>query len=125
VAVIVPFLGRYGWDRDELYFLSAAKRPALGYVDFPPLVAWLGLLVRALFGDSLDALRLSCLALMVVADVLVVLMARELGGRWRAQLLAGGVWAFSPYALGAGSIFHPTGSTCSAGSPSCTSSCGR
>ena len=23
VAVIVPFVGRYGWDRDELYFLSA------------------------------------------------------------------------------------------------------
>jgi hypothetical protein len=21
VAVIAPFLGRYGWDRDELYFL--------------------------------------------------------------------------------------------------------
>lgn len=107
-AVIVPFLGRYGWDRDELYFLSAAERPALGYVDFPPLVAWLGWVVHALFGDSLDALRLSCLALTMVAVVLVALMARELGGGRGAQLLAGGIWAFSPYALGAGSIFHPT-----------------
>jgi 4-amino-4-deoxy-L-arabinose transferase-like glycosyltransferase len=108
VAVIVPFLGRYGWDRDELYFLSAAKRPALGYVDFPPLVAWLGWLVHAVFGDSLDALRLTGVVLMVVADVLVVLMARELGGGRGGQLLAGVIWAFSPYALGAGSIFHPT-----------------
>ncbi len=108
VAVIAPFLGRYGWDRDELYFLSAAKRPALGYVDFPPLVAWLGWVVHALFGDSLVALRAICIALVVVADVLVVLMARELGGGCGAQVLAGAVWAFSPYALGAGSIFHPT-----------------
>jgi hypothetical protein len=108
VAVIVPFLGRYGWDRDELYFLSAAKRPALGYVDFPPLVAWLGWLVQAAFGDSLDALRSTDVALMVVVDVLVVLMARELGGGRGGQLLAGAIWAFSPYALGAGSIFHPT-----------------
>jgi 4-amino-4-deoxy-L-arabinose transferase-like glycosyltransferase len=106
--VIVPFLGRYGWDRDELYFLSAAKRPALGYVDFPPLVAWLGWLVHALFGDSLVALRATCIALMVVADILVVLMARELGGGRGGQLLTGAVWALSPYALGAGSIFHPT-----------------
>jgi hypothetical protein len=29
-AVQLPFIGRYGWDRDELYFLSAARRPALG-----------------------------------------------------------------------------------------------
>jgi 4-amino-4-deoxy-L-arabinose transferase-like glycosyltransferase len=106
--VIVPFLGRYGWDRDELYFLSAAKRPALGYVDFPPLVAWVGWLVHALFGDSLVALRATCIALMVVADILVVLMARELGGGRGGQLLTGTVWALSPYALGAGSIFHPT-----------------
>jgi hypothetical protein len=108
LAAIVPFLGRYGWDRDELYFLSAAKRPALGYVDFPPLVAWLGWVVDAVFGDSLVALRASCIALMVAADLLVVLMARELGGTRGAQLCAGGLWAFSPYALGAGSIFHPT-----------------
>ena len=37
VALTAPFMSRYGWDRDELYFLSAAHHPALGYVDFPPL----------------------------------------------------------------------------------------
>jgi 4-amino-4-deoxy-L-arabinose transferase-like glycosyltransferase len=115
--VIVPFLGRYGWDRDELYFLSAAKRPALGYVDFPPLVAWVGWLVHALFGDSLVALRATCIALMVVADILVVLMARELGGGRGGQLLTGGVWALSPYALEA----PASASRPSTRSPSCSS----
>ena len=35
-TVTAPFMARYGWDRDELYFLSASHHPALGYVDFPP-----------------------------------------------------------------------------------------
>jgi len=107
-AVVLPFLGRYGWDRDELYFLSAARRPSLGYVDFPPLTAWVGWLVHALAGDSLVALRLTSLAAMLVATVLVALIARELGAGLGAQAAAALVWALSPYGLGAGSLFHPT-----------------
>ncbi len=107
-AIQLPFLGRYGWDRDELYFLSAARRPALGYVDFPPLTAWIGWLVHAVAGDSLDALRLTCLAAGIGVIVLVALMVRELGGGWRAQLVAALGWALLPVALGSASIFHPT-----------------
>jgi hypothetical protein len=107
-AVAVPFLGRYGWDRDELYFLSAARRPALGYVDFPPLTAWLGWLVHALAVDSLVALRLTSLVAMMLTVVLVALIARDLGAGTGTQLAAALVWALSPYALGAGSLFHPT-----------------
>jgi len=107
-AVVLPFLGRYGWDRDELYFLSAARRPALGYVDFPPVTAWIGWLVRTVFGSSLDALRLTSLAAMLAATILVALMTRALGGGAGAQLGAALVWATSPYGLAAASIFHPT-----------------
>lgn len=107
-AIVVPFLGRYGWDRDELYFLSAAHRPTWGYVDFPPVTAWIGWAVHALFGDSLDALRLTSLAAMLAATILVALMARELGGGARTQAAAAFIWALSPYGLAAASIFHPT-----------------
>ncbi|HZQ65032.1 MAG TPA: glycosyltransferase family 39 protein [Gaiellaceae bacterium] len=106
-AVVAPFLGRYGWDRDELYFLSAARRPTWGYVDFPPLTAWIGWLVHTLFGDSLVALRLTSLAAMLGATVLVALIARELGAGPPTQVAATLAWALSPYALGAGSLFHP------------------
>jgi hypothetical protein len=107
-ATVAPFLGRYGWDRDELYFVSAARRPTWGYVDFPPLTAWIGWLVHAAAGDSLVALRLTSLAAMMLTVVLVALMARELGASLRTQTVAALVWALSPYALGAGSLFHPT-----------------
>jgi 4-amino-4-deoxy-L-arabinose transferase-like glycosyltransferase len=107
-AVAAPFLGRYGWDRDELYFLSASRRPAFGYVDFPPLTAWLAWLVRTLFGDSLVALRLTSLTAMMITVVLVALIARELGGGLATQAAAALVWGSSPYGLAGGSLFHPT-----------------
>ena len=50
-------MARYGWDRDELYFLAAARHPAFGYVDFPPVTAWIGWLVVNTAGASLVALR--------------------------------------------------------------------
>ncbi len=107
-AIELPFIGRYGWDRDELYFLSAARHPALGYVDFPPLTAWIGWFVHAVAGNSLVALRLTCLAAGIGVIVLIALMVRELGGGSRTQLAAAVVWALLPVALGSASIFHPT-----------------
>jgi hypothetical protein len=108
VAATVPFLSRYGWDRDELYFLSAAKRPSLGYVDFPPLTAWLAWLLHALAGDTLAVFRLTGLVAALGTIVLVALIARELGGGLSAQAAAALVAATSPYLLGSASIFHPT-----------------
>ena len=43
--------GRYGYFRDELYFLACADHLAWGYVDFAPLVAWITHLVRVTQGD--------------------------------------------------------------------------
>ena len=57
LAALVPalvglaFLGRYGWDRDELYFLEASHHLAFGYVDFPPLTAVVGRAVRGRVRD--------------------------------------------------------------------------
>lgn len=108
VAITAPFMSRYGWDRDELYFLSAAHHLALGYVDFPPLIAVVGWLVDQVAPHSLIALRITCLSAGAATVVLVALIARELGGGRRAQWLAALAWALTPYILGSASIFHPT-----------------
>jgi Dolichyl-phosphate-mannose-protein mannosyltransferase len=108
VALTAPFLGRYGWDRDELYFLTASRHLSLGYVDFPPLVALAAFATRHVAGNSLVALRVVCLACGAGTVLLVALTARELGGRIWAQFGAALAWAVTPFVLGSASIFHPT-----------------
>jgi hypothetical protein len=78
----------YGYLRDELYFIAASKRLALGYVDFPLFIAWLTALVRAVLGESLLALRFLPALAGATIVLLAGLMARELGGRRFAQVVA-------------------------------------
>lgn len=108
LALAAPFLSRYGWDRDELYFLQASRHLSLGYVDFPMMTALIGRLTIDLAGPSLVALRLTGVIAGMATVVLVALCARELGGGARAQALATGAFVVTPYCLGIGAIFHPT-----------------
>jgi len=88
VLLHLPGLYRYGYFRDELYFLDCARHLDWGYVDHAPLVAVYAK-VALLLGGSLPALR----ALPILAGTgtvaLTILIARQLGGGSFAQLLAG------------------------------------
>jgi 4-amino-4-deoxy-L-arabinose transferase-like glycosyltransferase len=108
LALSLPFLASYGWDRDELYFLQASRHLSLGYVDFPLITALIGRLTIDLAGPSLVALRLTGVTAGMLAVVLVALCTRELGGGFGAQLLAAFAFVLTPYGLGIGAIFHPT-----------------
>lgn len=80
--------GRYGYFRDELYYAACGQHLAWGYVDQAPLIALVARLSRALFGDSLYALRFFP-ALAAGAKILLTgWIVRELGGNRYAQLLA-------------------------------------
>lgn len=96
--------GRYGYFRDELYFLACARHPALGTVDHPPLIDWVTWLVVHTLGDSLWALRLVPAIAMAVVVVLCGWLARALGGGRFAQALAALVAALTPAFLAIGSI---------------------
>jgi hypothetical protein len=101
-AVLAQMLtnGRYGYFRDELYFLAASDHLAFGYVDFAPLTAWLTHASRMVFGDSLHAIRLLP-ALAFGANVLLTgYITRELGGKFWAMLLACGSVLMAPVILG-------------------------
>jgi hypothetical protein len=78
----------YGYFRGELYYVTAGERLDFGYVDFPPLVALVAALTRALFGDSLLALHVFPALAGAAVVVLAGLIARELGGGRFAQGLA-------------------------------------
>jgi len=102
VAVLVQMLtnGRYGYFRDELYYLAASDHLAFGYVDLAPLIAWLTHGSRVVFGDSLHAIRLLP-ALAFGAEVLLTgFITRELGGKRWAVLLGSGSVLLAPVILG-------------------------
>jgi hypothetical protein len=78
----------YGYFRDELYYVAAGEHLDLGYVDFPPLVAFVAAFTRSLFGDSLLALHVFPALAGAVVVVFAGIIARELGGGRFAQGLA-------------------------------------
>jgi hypothetical protein len=91
---------RYGYFRDELYYLVCAQHPAAGYVDQPPLSIWILGLVRALLGDSLVAIRLLPALAGAATVFLTGRIARELGGGRFAQVLGALAALIAPVFLG-------------------------
>lgn len=93
LALLVHLLtnGRYGYFRDELYYIACAQHLAFGYVDQPPLSILLLRLSEILLGNSLFAIRFLP-ALAGAATVAITgLIARELGGRaWAIALACAG-----------------------------------
>jgi len=106
-ALGLAFAGRYGWQRDELYYAVAGRHVQGGYVDFPPLTALLAWFDRQLFGDSLIGLRVLTLIAGALVVVLAAMIARELGGGRRAQTLAAVVVGFSPLLVATNNLFQP------------------
>ena len=103
VAVLLAVSGQYGFHGDEMYFVVAGQHPAFGYVDQPPLTPLLSAASVALLGVSPTAVRVLPALEMALVVVLIALMARDLGGSRRAQLIAAIVAALSGY-LGAGHL---------------------
>ena len=99
---------RYGYHRDELYFLAAGRRLAWGYPDQPPLTPAITRTVTAIAGDSLLALRTLSALMAAAVVVLTALLARELGGGRSAQVLAAATMAVSNVAL---VVFHVLSTT--------------
>jgi hypothetical protein len=93
----------YGFHGDEMYFVVAGQHPAFGYVDQPPLTPLLSAASVALLGVSPTAVRVLPALEMGLVVVLVALIARDLGGSRRAQVLAAIIAAVSGY-LGAGHL---------------------
>ncbi len=87
-AVVAANSNSYGYHRDELYFRLLGEHPAWGYVDQPPLTPLLARLMTEVFGDHLWALRIPGSLAIVATAILTALLARELGGRTGAQVLA-------------------------------------
>jgi hypothetical protein len=98
-------INHYGFFRDELYYIACGQHLAWGYVDQPPLVAFVAWFARHVLGTSLFATRL----LPVLAGAAVVYatgrIAAELGGGLFAQFLAAIAILFAPAYIAFDSFF--------------------
>ncbi|HWB68289.1 MAG TPA: glycosyltransferase family 39 protein [Mycobacteriales bacterium] len=106
--VLFALSGRYGYHRDELYFLACGRHLAWGYPDQPPLVPLLARAMSGIAPGSLVLLRLPSDLAAGGTVVLTAAIARELGAGRGGQLLAAGTMAASGFLLGSGHLLSTT-----------------
>lgn len=100
---------QWGYHGDELYFLAAGRHLNVSYADQPPLLPLMARLADSVFAGSLLGLRLPAIALTTAGVLVTALIARELGGRRRAQAMAAATYAVSPQvAIGGRLLVTPT-----------------
>jgi len=99
---------RYGYHRDELYFLQAGQHPALGYVDQPPLTPLAARAMAALTGNTLAGLRLLPAAVLAALVILAAAMSRLLGAGRAGQIIAALATATCGEYLAAAHLFSTT-----------------
>jgi hypothetical protein len=97
--VLATLLGEYGYFIDEFYYVACARRPALGYVDHPPLAPLVLAVTRSVLGDSLLAIRIAAFAAGAVIVWAAGRMSLEFGGRRWAALTTAAVVALAPGVL--------------------------
>src|SRR5262252_2214323 len=99
---------RYGYHRDELYFLQAGQHPALGYVDQPALTPLAARAMAALTGNTLVGLRLLPALLLAALVILAAAMSRLLGAGRTGQVVAALATAACGEYLGSAHLFSTT-----------------
>jgi hypothetical protein len=102
----MAFAGRYGFHRDELYFLDCARHLQGGYVDQPVLIPLLARITLTLFGVSLLGLRVWSALAVAMTVIIAGLIARELGGGKTAQGAAAFAVAIMPALIAGGHILE-------------------
>lgn len=107
LVVLLATASRYGFHRDELYFIVAGSHPAFGYPDQPPLVPLLSWGMHAI-SPSLTLLRTPSALASAATIVLAAFVAREVGGGRGAQVVAAASTSVSAFALAVGHFVTTT-----------------
>ncbi len=108
VVVLLLVAARYGYHRDELYFVAATDQLAWGYVDQPPFTIWVAWLADTIAPGSVVMLRVLPALTIGAVVILAGLITRRLGGGKRAVLLGAGAVAASGVFLAVGHLLSTT-----------------
>lgn len=96
--------GQYGFHRDELDFIMNARQLDWGYVSYPPITPLFARIGLELFGESLRGLRVLPAIAQGIAMILAGLMARDMGGKRNALVIAAIAVFISPMSLFGGTV---------------------
>jgi len=108
VLALAVTAGRYGYHRDELYFIAAGAHLAWGYPDQPLLAPLMARAADLIAPGSLLVLRAPSIITCAVTTVTTGLFAREAGGGKHAQWLAAAAWAVGAVCLVTGHLVSTT-----------------
>ena len=108
VALELAVSARYGFHRDELYFVVAGRHLAAGYVDQPPLAPLLTRVATGLWGTNASAIRVFPALAGAGVVIASAVTARLLGGRAVAQVLTALAVACAPVTLAAAHLANTT-----------------
>src|SRR6202022_1115882 len=106
IALHLATNGTLGFHTDELYYLDCGRHPALGYVDFPPIVPLLARLETGLLGVTPWTLRLLPALLGGLLVALSGAYVRRLDGSLRLQGIALLAAIAAPFLLGSNWVFQ-------------------
>jgi hypothetical protein len=98
--------GRYGYHRDELYFLACGRHLAWGYPDQPPFVPLLARLMSEISSSSVMVLRIPAELAAAATVYMTGVVAREFGAGRIGQLLAAGSIGVSSILLSTGHVLN-------------------
>lgn len=104
VALLLAVSGRYGFHRDELYFIVAGRRLDWGFIDQPPLTPLVARISESILGLSPTALRVLPALAVGVVSVVSAIMARRFGAGRAGQVFAAFASGFTGVLLGVGHL---------------------
>ena len=104
VVLLLAFSGRYGFHRDELYFVVAGRDLDWGFVDQPPFAPFVARISELALGTSTFALRLLPAITIGIVAVLAAVMTRRMGGGRPAQVFAAFAASWSGFSLAVGHL---------------------
>lgn len=107
VHIAVNIFTPYGFHRDEFLYIAQGAHLHLWRMDSPLFIGAIADLTRATLGDSLAAIRLFPALAAAFLVLLSADIARRLGGKTFAQILAAFLVFFAPIFLRPGALFQP------------------
>ena len=108
LKLLIHFLTNtnYGLHRDEFLYLAEGQHLAWGYMEVPPMIAFLAWIV-SLFGESIFAVRFFPALIGALTVWLIGLLVKDLGGKRWAIAFACLAFILAPAFLRSNWLFQP------------------